>query len=337
MDKEALTSVGLIGMLLVIVIAATVINSQQQLVATRPQIDSVVSNTLENFLGIEHETEESLKAQAGETTCPLGCTAKTVASPAPEREEQLQSDPIPYVRDQVGEQHATQLQSGELESIYNTDSDLWWRSSEGYRIRTTGAKRVTFQLPTTAVAYTLAPSEGKQNQIHPAIRHPVLQSVHKEITQVMKELDFKETKLGTCPVDESLDPFDNCLAAYVHKRNDQKCLLVAGYGRADGETDPSNPYLRLELSCSDQYEIAHNVAVPYLYALSIIDPPWLRPETAVYALSRDSDGVMHVDLGYTQAYFREIDHGLQLVGSPNGDRTCNLIREDDGSIVTTCE
>ena len=154
MDKEALTSVGLIGMLLVIVIAATVINSQQQLVATRPQIDSVVSNTLENFLGIEHETEESLKAQAGETTCPLGCTAKTVASPAPEREEQLQSDPIPYVRDQVGEQHATQLQSGELESIYNTDSDLWWRSSEGYRIRTTGAKRVTFQLPTTAVAYT---------------------------------------------------------------------------------------------------------------------------------------------------------------------------------------
>jgi len=339
MDKDALTSVGVIALLLIVVVAATVLNSRQKLVATRPQVNAVISETLGMLVGDEKELEAAQNATADDTACPVGCTLKPTPEPAAGQKEQLQSDPIPYVRDSLSERLGSSLTAGEAETVYSLDTDTWWRSEEGYRIKMTGGKTITTQVATTPTAYQLAPTDAKSkdNVRHPALQHPLLFSAYETVTKALKKLDYKETRLDKCPVDDAYDPFDNCLAAYVHKKNNQRCLVLGRYGRYGEAADPAKPYLRLEVSCSPNYEAGYTQAAPYLYAINIIDPEWLLPDTAVQAVSRENSNIVKVDFGYRQAFFQEIDKGLRLVNEKAGQTSCEVLSLDEGGMNLYCE
>lgn len=341
MDKEALTSVGVIFLLLVVVIVATVINNRQQLVATRPQVNAVMSEALGSMLGIEKEAEQVSQIQQGSTACPVGCSLKPTPEPAAGQKEQLQADPVPFVRDALTSKMATSLQEGALETVYSLDTQTWWRSDEGYRIQMTAGKTLTAQTPTTAKAYELAPATANEEknkgvEIHPALRHPILTVAEQEMRAAMKKLDFKEVKLSQCPVDDAYDPFDNCLAAYVHKKSAQKCLLLARYGKYGEVADPTHPFLRIELTCSDNYDHDYALAAPYLYAIRMIDPDWLIPDTAVYGVTREADDRVLVNYGYRQARFQEIDRGLRLISETPGAASCEVTSDENGQLSTEC-
>ena len=347
MDKDAITSVGVIGLLLVVVIVATVINNRQQLVATRPQIDTVVSNALETMLGVEIEAEAIDQINQGNTSCPLGCSLNPTPEPVAGQKEQIQADPIPYVRDVITSKHTSELSSGSLQTVYSLDAPLWWRSDDGYRIRAQGGKSFTAQVVTTATAYQLAPTGGKKQDqdVHPALRHPLLGTIQKEITSALKDLDFKVAKLDNCPVNDAYDPFNNCIAAYTHKKNNQKCLLLARYGTHEVPLDPQNPALRIELTCSDTYDQAYALASPYLYAVNIINPEWLVPDSAVYSVNRDDQepSIVRVEFGYQQeapyriAYFQQLDKGLQLLGNNISERSCSVAPDSEGVVSLQCQ
>ena len=316
MDKEALTSVAVIGLLLIVIVIASVFNKRQELVAVRPDLNQVNSKVLTRLLGNqETPTDES---EAG--SCPVGCVAQATPEPTPDTKKQWQQDPVPYVRDRINTHFAKQLANGEADSNYITNTTMWWRSpDEDYRILVPAGKTLTVSVPTTAKAYTLTPED--KNQQHPALRHPLLAQVEKEITTRLKKLDFKKSSFNHCPVNESYDPFDNCVATFT--KNDQRCNLIAGYGQSSSSLEPDKPYLRLELTCSDQYQQAYNQAAPYLYTINLINPPWLAQDTAVYHLQNQGE-LIKVDFGYHQAYFQPIDDGLRMLETDNFTSSCAL-------------
>ncbi len=339
MDKDAITSVGVIALLLAVIVAATVLNNRQQLVATRPQVNSVVSDALQSMLGEEKEAEMATNAQNGSTSCPAGCTLKPTPEPAAGAKEQLQSDPIPYVRDSVSEKIATSLQEGAAETVYSLDTPTWWRSDDGYRIKITGGKTLSIQVPTTQTAYQLAPAsvQTKNADLHPALRHPLLSQAYETVTGALKKLDYKQVKITNCPVDDAFDPFNNCLAAYVHKKNEQRCLVLARYGQYGAVAEASKPYLRVEVSCSPNYDNSYAGAAPYLYAVNMIDPEWLLPDTAVEGVERINGNQVQVDFGYRKAFFQEIDKGLRLVNETAGATSCEVLSLDDDGMSLHCE
>ena len=341
MDKDAITSVAVIGLLLVVVIVATVLNNRQQLVATRPHVNAVISNTLGVMLGSELEAEAVNQINQGSTTCPTGCSLNPTPEPAAGQKEQLQADPIPFVRDTVASKHVSELSDASLGADYGIDTTLWWRSEDGYRIQVSGGKTVVFQVPTTQTAYQLAPAGGKKQDedLHPALRHPLLGAVKKEMTDALDKLDYKQTNIDACPVDDAYDPFVNCIAAFTHKKNEQKCLLLARYGAYGVGIDTNNPVLRVELTCSSNYQQAKDLASPYLYAINIIDPEWLIPDSTVYSVEHDPNeaDIVTVDFGYHRAYFQQLENGLRLLGNNTSDRSCSVAPDSEGVVSLQCQ
>ncbi|MBQ6437996.1 hypothetical protein IJJ12_01270 [bacterium] len=329
MDKDALASVGVIALLLIVIGVATYYNNSQQFVATRGQLNQVVSKTLSTLLT---KKKEATAAQIQQTTCPA-CEVPT-PSPTANQKQQFQADPIPYVRDALSAKFATQLSAGELESVYTIGSHMYWRDgSDGYRISVDGGKTLSLQVPSTAKAYQVTPD--KTSDTHPALRHPLLAKVSQEVSRALKKIDFKQSHFSECPLWAPYDPFDNCVATFT--KNDMKCSLVALYGRY-GQRDiaTDDPYLRLELSCSDNYDTAYALQAPYLYAVNLISPPWATPDMVVEELAA-GEGLTWVNFGYTSAYFQEIDSGLRLLDQADLTQSCQIIRQADGSQQLSCQ
>ena len=329
MDKDAIQSMVAIGLLLIITIGATIYSNRLQLVSTRPRVNEVASQTLKNLLGNKDEAEQLDGQTLPDGTCPAGCTA--VAStpiPAANRQAQWQSDPVPYARDRIAENFANDFSDGALESVYATGTSFWWRSkSENYRIRVHDAKTIAWQIPTTTKAYELTPDS---KQTHPALRHPTLKAVSDHVSKSLKKIGFKQSHFNDCPVSENYDPFNNCVATFTH--DDMKCSLIAGYGKYEQWTDSTNPYLRLELSCSGAYELSYAQAAPYLYAVKMIHPSWYTNDMAVYEVV-DSNDLTWVDFGYTSAYFQDINGGLRLLNSDETAKSCDFIHSGDTARV----
>ncbi|MBQ6436808.1 hypothetical protein IJJ27_04635 [bacterium] len=326
MDKDAISSVAVIALLLVIIVMATIFNSRNELVVSRPDANSVVTKVLNKWFGAETTPPATTDAS---NNCPLGCEAIPSPQPVANQKQQYQQDPVPYVRDQVEAALNQALKNGEVESVYSLDTNLWWRSDEeGYRIIVPGAKTISFQVPTTQKAYQLAP--GKDNELHPARRHPMLEQAEKEISKALKKIDFKQGNFSRCPIDDAYDPFDNCVATFT--KGKQRCLLSASYGQFNQPASTSDPYLRLDLTCSDNYEWAYNQEAPYLYAIDIINPRWSIPDMAVSQIATDDNKQLTwVDFGTHQAYFQHLENGLRLLDSEPEGLSCDLLHDPNNT------
>lgn len=320
MQKENLSTIGLIAFLFVLILVAVYLRKEQELVVTRPDLTTVVSQTLETLGG------GSGSSESGAVACPAGCVAQNSANstttkqkPSDAQKEAWRADPATHVSEVLRTQFAKQILQGELEQGDFTNDQLWWRSDEeNYRILVAPAKTTGYQVPTTATAGELAPK--KPTDKHPAARHPLLKKVIKAVNKEMSKLGYKKSAFATCPVNEAYDPFNNCLATYT--RDDHKCTLIAGYGRLDRQASVT-PYLRLELSCSDAYEASYHLAAPYLYTLNLVNPEWLVPDMAVYQVEELGDW-SRVNFGNNYGIFQKVEQGYKLVagGDINNPVTC---------------
>ncbi len=318
MQKENLTTIGLIIFLVVMIFVALYYTREYELVATRPDLNSIVSRVLG-----DSTTQATPGAQAcPETTCP-----PAELDPTEQQFLDYQANPPSHLITTIPEKLATQLAHDQAEAQYYVDDQLWWRAENSdqyspYRILVTPATVLGFQVPTTNTALELTPT-GINNELHPAAKHPLFEDIITEIDRQMKDLDYKKSAFESCPVNEAYDPFNNCLATYT--LDDYQCSLIGGYGRLDRQTSAS-PYLRLELACSNQFPTAYAQAQPYLYALELIDPEWRTPDMAVHSVQTAGEW-SRVSFGQNYGIFQKITSGLTLVHGGDTLPTCALVQE----------
>ena len=316
MDKDNLGTLALIGFLLALIILAVRIKKDQELVAVRPDYNTVTAQVLGVFSNLSAEATNAAE-------CSQNCATEPASSPSDK--DVLASQPIDTISKTISEKLAQPIARGELAQANFTNDQLWWRSEkENYRILVPGAQVAGFQVPTTDKAITLTPT--KDDEAHPATTHPVLKKVIKIINQRMSSLGYKRSKFAQCPVSEAYDPFNNCVYTYTHK-NGQKCSLIAGYGSLDRQ-ESTTPYLRLELACSDQYEQAYNQAQPYLYTLRVINPEWRVPDMAVYQVTNSGDW-SRVSFGSNYGIFQKVENGYKLITGGLIDPGCLFVQENN--------
>ena len=248
MEKENLSTLALIGFLLLLVIVALYINKEQELVATRSNYNEVISNVFSNFGEPTGSSEAELSG-----ACPTGCITDEAAVTAQNNQKNVwRRDPASSISSVIEKEFATQLGNHDLEQANFVNDQLWWRSQEeNYRLLIPNATVVGFQVPTTERAGELTPKDD--DTVHPASTHPLFKKIIKQINRSMSSLGFKKGQFAQCPISEAYDPFNNCLQTYTYE--DMKCSLIGGYGRLDRQAS-EQPYLRLELSCSNQYDAA---------------------------------------------------------------------------------
>ncbi len=327
MEKENLNTIALLGFLLLLIIATLYIKKQQELVAVRPDYNAVIAKTLLGFTG-----QASTEAQLTES-CPAGCVAaEKEEKPSKKQKDLWKADPVPRVSEVIDKKFSKNLDNKEIEQANFIDDQLWWRSENDYRILVPQAKVLGLQVPTTKKAEELAPD--KKNQNHPASNHPLLKKVIRTINKEMSSLGYKRSKINHCPINEAYDPFNNCLYAYTN--GEQKCILMGGYGRLDRQ-ESDKPYLRLELACSDQYELARAQQEPFLYTLQIINPEWQVPDMAVYSI-KTVDDWSRVSFGSNYGIFQKISSGYRLLAGGLKAPTCELVRAENipESIYQNC-
>ncbi len=317
MQKEDFSTLALVAFLVILIIAAVYIRKEQELLARKPDLQTIVSN----FLG----QTQAADATVGGQVCPAGCTStstSTTATPTPkptaDDKEAWRADPATRVSTVLRQKFAKEILAGDLEQNDFIQDQMWWRSpDEGYRILVSPAKTTGYQVQTTEIAAELTPKNAKD--LHPAAKHPVLKKVIKAINKEMSSLGYKKSNFSSCPVSEAYDSFNNCLATYT--RDDHKCTLMAGYGRLDRQVS-TTPYLRLELSCSDAYDTAYQAARPYLYTLNLINPEWRVPDMAVENVYTFGDWSRVNFSGGNYGIFQKVDSGYRLASGGNRPVTC---------------
>jgi hypothetical protein len=316
MAKDAFASIGMVIVLLVLVVFVWYWQKQNQLVAVRPQRNEATSLFFNNFgqwLG---------GSETATTGADCDCPTLPTPTPTPNQKQQWQAAPVAYIRSQIELKFAPDMRQAALATSFYGHDQMWWRAEkENYRILIPDAQVVGFQVPTTDAAAKLVPA--KPNDLHPAQRHPLLKKVTQEVNKLFSSLGYKKSSFQSCPVSEAYDPFDNCVATYT--RDEHKCSLIAGYGRVDRVVS-DDPYLRLELACSDSYQSAYDQAVPYLYAVNVINPEWRVPDMAVHEVVAEGE-LTRVNFGQTQAYFQKLDNGLRLVSSKLATPNCEVVTD----------
>jgi hypothetical protein len=314
MDKDGLSSVALIGLLLAIIITALYVRNANELVATRISYDQVVGGLFDSLSGVVANTETN----GTPTTTP-----EPTSKPTATQKEAWQADPIPKIATEIQTKFQAELTANSLSSTTYINDQLWWRSdAEDYRILVKNAQVFGVQVPTTEAAKQKVPQS--ENDDHPALTHPLLAKVAKEISKQMSDLGFKRASFKNCPVNEAYDPFNNCV--YTYTLESLKCSLIAVYGRIDKKPD-LQPYLRLELACSSDYDQAYANAIPYLLTLNLINPDWRVPDMAVYAIQNYGDW-SRVNFGHQYGIFRTIPGGYRLVTGGYLPPTCTLVNTE---------
>ncbi len=316
MQKENVSTLALMVFLILLIIGAVYFQKQQALMATRPDIFSVVAKALNTDYSNLNNQKALLATNSG--TCPSGCVATQNSTKTTKAEKAAwQADPVSRLTTVLHEKFAPKISQGELEQANFVNDQLWWRSEkEDYRILVPAAKVTGFQVATTQTALELAPK--KSTDTHPAARHPLLKKVIKAINKEMSNLGYKKSKFINCPVNEAYDPFNNCLATYT--KDNHKCTLIAGYGRLDRQAS-TTPFLRVELACSDDYEDAYQLAQPYLYSLNMINPEWHVPDMAVYNVITSGDW-SRVSFGSNYGIFQKITSGYKLIAGGINPVSC---------------
>lgn len=316
MQKENVSTLALMVFLILLIIGAVYFQKQQALMATRPDVISIVAKALNTDYSNLNNQKNLLATDS--SACPSGCVAINNSTKASKTEKALwQADPVSRLTTLLREKFVTKINQGELEQASFINDQLWWRSEkENYRILVSGAKVVGFQVATTQTAMELAPK--KPTDSHPATRHPQLKKVIKAINKEMSSLGYKKSNFGDCPVNEAYDPFNNCLASYT--KDNHKCTLIAGYGRLDRQPS-TTPYFRIEFACSDDYESAYQTAQPYLYSLNMINPEWRVPDMAVYQATTVGDW-SRVSFGSNYGLFQKITSGYKLVAGGINPVSC---------------
>lgn len=248
-------------------------------------------------------------------------SATSLAQLQAEREKPIESsNPINYLAGEIRKKFASDFVDNNLtDGIYAQDS-LWWRSEkEDYRILVKNAYTYGVQ---QAVSKTLNTAEIEPGiTTHPASKNPQLAKIIKEIKSLFKELGYKEGKFNQCPVSQTYDPYNNCVATFT--KGEQACSLLAGFGRLDGQIDLRS-YERLELSCSDAYQTAYGEAAPYLRVLNLANPAWRVPDMAVYEVV-SLDGWSRVSFGAQYGIYYQNSEGLQLLGGGSTPLPCALV------------
>jgi hypothetical protein len=308
MDKDTFSTVALIGLLLAIIVSALYVRKANELVVARTDLNQVVGSIFDQFLDVSTPT----------------ATPQPTPKPTTSQKASWQIDPVPKVAAEIEAKFQSDLIAQNLSTVTYINDQLWWRSEkEGYRILVTGAKVFGAQVPTTQVAREKAPQDNKSE--HPALTHPLLAKVSKEISTQLDALGFKRDHFKNCPLSEAYDPFNNCV--YYYTRDQVKCSLIAGYGRLDKQPDQL-PYLRLELACSSDYDSAYASAAPYLLTLSLINPDWYVPDMAVYS-SRTVDNWTRVSFGQQYGIFTQLDDGYRLLTGGYYPPSCDLVTSEN--------
>lgn len=313
MKNESLGTLSLIVLLIIIILTAVYVQKQQELVVHRPDINEVTGRALELL---------SATATSSSAACPAGCVA--IATPEPTTDKaKWQLDPVPRVAEQIDKKFKSELMKNHLETALFTNDKMWWREEKNdYRILVSEAKTFGVQVPTTEKASQLAPK--KVGESHPALKHPLLKKIKKEIEKQMKTLNYKKDEMDNCPVNEAYDPFNNCLSTFT--KGEQKCLLIAGYGTIDKKPS-ATPYFRLELACSDNYQTDYDKAAPYLFSLNILNPEWLVPDMAIYDVKKEGEW-SRVSFGSNYGIFKKIDSGMRLVFGGTQNPSCELVETE---------
>lgn len=324
MKNESLGTISLVVLLLLIILVAVYVQKQQELVVYRPDINEVTGKALELLSGT---------ATSSSTTCPAGCVPAATPVPATDKAK-WQLDPVPRITSQVEQKFKNELSKNHLEIASFENDKMWWRENkDGYRILVNEAKTLGVQVPTTETASQLAPK--KTGEDHPALRHPLLKKVNKEIEKQMKALNYKKSSMANCPINEAYDPFNNCVSTFT--KGEQKCSLIAGYGTLDKKPS-ATPFLRLELSCSKNYQADYNHIAPYLFSLNIVSPEWLVPDMAIYDIEEVGDW-SRVSFGSNYGIFKKIDGGMRLVTGGIHSPSCTLVNSENipNQIYHTCK
>lgn len=316
MQKENISTLALMIFLIALIFGAVYFQKQQALVATRPDIMTVIAKALSTDYSNLNNQQNASASKSG--SCPSGCVAVNSSSTTSKAEKAAwQADPVTHLSNVLSKKFAAKINQGELEQANFINDQLWWRSDkENYRILVSNAKVTGFQVATTQTAMELAPK--KTTDSHPAARHPLLKKVIKAINKEMSSLGYKKGQFSDCPVNEAYDPFNNCLATYI--KDNHKCTLIAGYGRLDRQASVS-PYLRVELACSDDYEAAYQTAQPYLYTLNLVNPEWRVPDMAVYNVAISGDW-SRVSFGSNYGIFQKITSGYKLIAGGVNPVSC---------------
>ncbi len=297
MEKDSLSTVALIGLLLIMIVVALYVKKEQELLVTKPDVKTVVAQVLADQTTTESQCDQS---------CPT-------PTPTPSQKDKWRQDPVPKIKEELEKKFAKEIEGEQIRTAFFVKDQVWWRSEkENYRILVDQAKVFGMQVPTTTKASELAAKNPGQDP-HPANRHPQLKKAIREINKQMGDLGYKKDQFKECPVSEAYDSFNNCVATFT--KDQQKCSLIAGYGTLEKSgTDQSQ--LRIELACSNQYEAAYQAAQPYLMTLNTINPEWRVPDMAVYQIAKN--GVWSkVSFGTNQAIFEKVSEGYRLVdGGP---------------------
>lgn len=320
MQKENISTLALMVFLILLIVGAVYFQKQQALMATRPDIFSVVAKALST----DYFNHQKVNSSTASGTCPSGCVSTNNSGKTTKAEKLAwQADPVSHLSTVLHDKFSSKINQGELEQTNFVNDQLWWRSEkENYRILVSGAKVTGFQVVTTQTALELAPK--KSTDLHPAARHPLLKKVIKTINKEMSDLGYKKSHFDNCPVNEAYDPFNNCLAFYT--KDNHKCTLTVGYGRLDRQAS-ATPYLRVELACSDAYEESYQKAQPYLYTLNLINPEWHVPDMAVYNVATVGDWA-RVNFGSSYGIFQKIDSGYKLIGGGINPLSCLIVQNN---------
>lgn len=301
--KDSLSTLAMVALLVLLTIVCFCFQQDQTLVATRDSRDTITSTVL----GVATPSA-SLIDRA--TSCPEGCA---LVEEKPTAKELLQADPVTYIATETSQKFAKQIANSSLQMSTDQDEILWWRSDkEDYRLAIPNATVVGWQVATTEKAVALTPTDI--NSAHPAARHPQLKKVITTVNKLMTKIGYKKSAFAQCPVNEAYDPFNNCLATYTLKDSEMRCSLIGGYSQLTTDaTDQAEPYLRVELACSDQYQTAYSQAFPYLFVLDQVNPPWKIPDMAVLGVDQNGDTArVTFDQNYYGQY-RRVENGYQLI------------------------
>jgi hypothetical protein len=298
MDKDGLSSIALICLLLVIILVAYYVRRNHVLDLRQLTLGEQVAGVV-------------------------------TATPKPEEKEEKKVTPVEgqdlmmTLASGVENAFQTDLVAGNLTTVTYINDQLWWRSdNEGYRILVTPAKTFGVQIPTKVRASDFTPSKAGEN--HPALADTLVAGVIKELNQQFNNLGYKKGSFKNCPISEANDPFNNCVATYT--KGADKCSLIVGFGRLDRQLE-IQAYFRLEVACAETYAVAYQKAQPYLFILEIANPAWRVPDMAVYEV-KTVGTFSYVNFGSNYGIFQKNEKGQRLLAGGTTPPPCALVTQE---------